>query len=113
MDQIYPTLLKILTIVLLVRFGLSILTDILVTRKMKKAEKNAIRLDSRDLEMLKQKMEEQDSKPQLHPAEDNMVRDDYCSKPIEKSKAYIIYKNNQYHHFCSWECRQKYLENMG
>ena len=113
MGQFYPTLLKILMIVLLVRAGLSILTGIIVTRKMKKAEKNAIRLDPRDLELLKQKLEEQESKPQLQPAEENMVRDDYCGKLIEKSKAYIIYKNNQYHHFCSWECRQKYLENMG
>jgi Tfp pilus assembly protein PilN len=106
MDQFFYTLLKITMVVLLIRAILSIATGILVTRRMKKAQEYAAQLDK---EMLAQKLKQQAEVRKM-----NLVKDDYCGKMIDKQKAYIIHTDDeQYHHFCSWDCRQKYIESLG
>ncbi len=39
-----------------------------------------------------------------------LVHDPICGKSIEKREAYRILKEGKEHFFCSWECREKFLE---
>ena len=41
-----------------------------------------------------------------------VVQDEYCKVNIPKEDAYIAVIDDERHYFCSWECRQKYLEEM-
>jgi YHS domain-containing protein len=38
-----------------------------------------------------------------------MVKDDYCGRMVSRDKAYIVRSEDKSYHFCSWECRQKYI----
>ncbi|MBS4536431.1 hypothetical protein GOQ29_12460 [Clostridium sp. D2Q-14] len=38
------------------------------------------------------------------------VTDPICNSSIEKEKSYIIVEDEGNKYFCSWECRQRYLE---
>jgi len=38
-----------------------------------------------------------------------MVKDNVCNTLLQKDKAYILRVNDQAHYFCSWKCRQKYI----
>ncbi len=38
-----------------------------------------------------------------------MVEDKICGNRIQKEKAYIINKNDEDHYFCSWDCREKFI----
>ena len=40
----------------------------------------------------------------------DMVYDSVCNEEIEKSEAYHIIRDGESHYFCSWECREKFLE---
>ena len=40
----------------------------------------------------------------------DMVYDSICNEEIEKSSAYHIIRDGVSHYFCSWECREKFLE---
>lgn len=40
----------------------------------------------------------------------DMVTDPVCHKELEKSKAFHVIKNDESHYFCSWDCREKFLE---
>ncbi len=42
----------------------------------------------------------------------DMVYDEICDKEIEKSKAYHMIRDGKSHYFCSWECREKFLESL-
>lgn len=44
------------------------------------------------------------------PIEKELVVDEICGKKMEKKDAYRIFKNNKEYFFCSWECREKFLE---
>ncbi len=37
------------------------------------------------------------------------VVDEVCGKSIEKSKAYRVLCNGKEHYFCSWECREAFM----
>ncbi len=39
----------------------------------------------------------------------DMVIDSICGCTLPKSKAYILTKNNTRHYFCSWDCREKFI----
>jgi len=40
-----------------------------------------------------------------------MVQDSYCNKYVQKEKAFQVVNNEGItHYFCSWDCRQKYIE---
>ncbi len=38
-----------------------------------------------------------------------MVRDNICGCTLPKSEAYVLFKNEIKHYFCSWNCREKYI----
>ncbi|HOA81542.1 MAG TPA: hypothetical protein PKK61_10850 [Defluviitaleaceae bacterium] len=38
-----------------------------------------------------------------------MVEDAVCGKLINKSKSYQLYHDDKLFYFCSWDCRQKYI----
>lgn len=40
------------------------------------------------------------------------VHDTVCDSYVLKEDAYIAVVDNKRHYFCSWECRQKFIENM-
>lgn len=40
----------------------------------------------------------------------DLVHDPVCNREIEKENAYRLVKNNKEHYFCSWDCREKFLE---
>ena len=40
----------------------------------------------------------------------DMVYDPVCHAEIEKTSAYRMVKNDTDYYFCSWECRDKFLE---
>lgn len=42
----------------------------------------------------------------------DIVHDGVCDTFVLKNDAYIAVIGNERHYFCSWECRQKYLENI-
>ncbi|MFZ5967040.1 MAG: hypothetical protein ACOYVK_07675 [Bacillota bacterium] len=39
-----------------------------------------------------------------------MVHDEICGRSIPKNKSYILPKPDKTYHFCSWECRQKFID---
>lgn len=39
-----------------------------------------------------------------------MVKDLECGEYIDKSKAYIAVVDGKRYYFCSWDCRQKFIE---
>ena len=42
----------------------------------------------------------------------DMVYDSVCNEEILKSEAYHIIRDGKSHYFCSWECREKFLESL-
>lgn len=40
-----------------------------------------------------------------------MVQDVICGQEVEKEKAYRIVKGEEEYFFCSWDCREAFLEN--
>lgn len=38
-----------------------------------------------------------------------MVKDSICGKELEKEKAYRVIKDGEEYFFCSWECRENFL----
>lgn len=42
--------------------------------------------------------------------QEELVRDYYCNKEIEKSQAYRVVKQGKEYFFCSWECRDQFLK---
>ncbi len=38
-----------------------------------------------------------------------MVQDMVCGACVPKHKAFQVAKSNEIHHFCSWDCRQKFI----
>jgi YHS domain-containing protein len=44
------------------------------------------------------------------PAEVEMVEDKVCGKVIEKSRAYQLFHEGKLFYFCSWDCRQTYIQ---
>ncbi len=41
-----------------------------------------------------------------------VVHDDICDTFVLKDDAYIAAIGDERHYFCSWECRQKYIDNI-
>ncbi len=41
-----------------------------------------------------------------------MFKDSYCGTFVAKEKAYITKINDENHYFCSWDCREKYLQQV-
>lgn len=39
-----------------------------------------------------------------------LVTDPVCNKELEKVQAFHVIRNNESHYFCSWDCREKFLE---
>ncbi|RYD05885.1 hypothetical protein N752_08295 [Desulforamulus aquiferis] len=39
-----------------------------------------------------------------------MVQDNICGCAIPRNKAYILSKDDKEHYFCSWDCRQKFID---
>ncbi|OON99915.1 MAG: hypothetical protein ATN35_10250 [Epulopiscium sp. Nele67-Bin004] len=35
-----------------------------------------------------------------------------CGKHIEKNNSYRLIKNEQEHHFCSWDCQEEFVSTM-
>ncbi|SET37279.1 MYM-type Zinc finger with FCS sequence motif-containing protein [Natronincola peptidivorans] len=42
----------------------------------------------------------------------DMVFDTICETYVPKPKAYQVVEDDRTHYFCSWECRQKYIESI-
>ena len=40
----------------------------------------------------------------------DLVTDPICHEQVEKTKAFHVIRNNESHYFCSWDCREKFLE---
>lgn len=40
-----------------------------------------------------------------------LVKDEVCNRSIPKEEAHIIVKEDVKHYFCSWDCREKFLNN--
>lgn len=38
-----------------------------------------------------------------------MVEDEICGKFIEKDQSYQLYYKDKVYYFCSWDCREKYI----
>ncbi|WP_347489196.1 transcriptional regulator [Desulfoscipio sp. XC116] len=55
----------------------------------------------------------QEEKAKLKPEveeEIEMVTDNICGCTLPKSEAYVLIKDDQRHYFCSWDCREKFIE---
>lgn len=55
-------------------------------------------------------IQKQGTQSQEQPQPKELVEDEICHQSIEKEKAYRVLKDGKEHFFCSWECRQKFLE---
>lgn len=42
----------------------------------------------------------------------DLVTDPVCHAEVEKTKAYHVIRNDGSHYFCSWDCREKFLESV-
>ncbi len=41
-----------------------------------------------------------------------LVTDPVCNKELEKVSAFHVIRKGQSHYFCSWDCREKFLESV-
>ncbi|MEG0012977.1 MAG: YHS domain-containing protein [Cellulosilyticaceae bacterium] len=57
------------------------------------------------------KVIENEAFPPVQDIEKDLVTDPECGIELEKKDAYRIFKNGKEYFFCSWECREKFLEN--
>jgi len=97
-------LLQITMGILVIRIVLSIIAATILGQKLQQAQKNNSSIDIRQYAQADQQNKTQTTE---------MVRDSICGKMIEKRKAYIVSSGNQMNYFCSWECRQKFIEEAG
>lgn len=86
--------------------------SLLRVRKMLKKYKDdpsveGITIVNGEVKVIQKKQNE--AEMQIVPKE--MVEDEVCNTKVEKDKAYRVVKDGVEHFFCSWECRQKFLEN--
>ena len=95
------SLLRITMIVLLFRAVISIVNSVIISKRMKK-----VQTESADINLALEQQKRQLENELLY----QLVQDDYCGKMRETRKAYILRMNDQSHHFCSWECRQKFIQ---
>lgn len=105
--DILASILSMTLILLLVRAIFAIVAGFIMTRKMKEVQENA------ELEAANRRLLEQRLKQLAEMQETQMVKDDFCGKMVDKNKAYIIRDGDNSHYFCSWDCRQKYIESTG
>ena len=94
------SLMRITMFILLFRAVISIITSIVMTRKIKQHNKTGC-LESAD--------DGDERKQQPVEFQPQMVKDDYCGRMVSRDKAYIVRSEDKSYHFCSWECRQKYI----
>jgi len=87
--------------ILLFRAVISIVNGIIVSNKMKKAQMDSVNINQ-TIEQQRRKLETE--------LLNQMVKDDYCGKMIDKRKAFIVRLDDRPYHFCSWECRQKFIQ---
>lgn len=59
----------------------------------------------------KQESEEKQKKAKIKSEE--MVQDPVCGTYVEKDSAITVRNGDTVHYFCSYECRQKYIESIG
>lgn len=90
--------LSFLMFIMVIRFAFSLMVGIGLTKKRRKWQQQA-RQDSKIQEVMDE-------------AAIEVVQDEYCKVNIPKEDAYIAVIDDERHYFCSWECRQKYLEEM-
>ncbi|HHY81632.1 MAG TPA: hypothetical protein GX505_03005 [Clostridiales bacterium] len=103
--EMLDALLHITLGLLLLRIVMSIITGILINKKMQQIQKNNASI----LEILYDQKVIQRNEAM----NDEIVRDDYCGKMIEKRKAYIVSSGDHKNYFCSWECREKFIKETG
>ena len=46
------------------------------------------------------------------PVEQELVYDEICGREIPRQNSYIVATDDAYHFFCSWECRQKFVDSL-
>ncbi|HHT65861.1 MAG: TRASH domain-containing protein [Caldicoprobacterales bacterium] len=102
--EMLNSILRITMIVLLFRAIFTIATSFALSKKMKQAQQNTTAVNQQLMELQKKQQAELLAR---------LVHDDYCGKTIEKDKAYIIRSDNHLHYFCSWECRQNFIQEAG
>ncbi len=98
--ELMTSILNIAMIVLLVRAVFSVIAGLMLSNKVRKAKENQAEISDN--------LNEQNKELQDH-IQSLMVQDDYCGKMISSEKAFIIRIDNKPHHFCSWDCREKFL----
>ncbi len=101
--EVLSVIVNITMIALIVRAIFTISGSFILAKKVKKAQQKQV-----DLNEINEKIKEQNHQLQEH-LQSLMVKDDYCGKMINKEKAFIVSVDDQRHHFCSWDCRQKYF----
>lgn len=65
---------------------------------------------SEDNNITRENKEINEEKVQIY-EEIEMVLDPCCNTYIAKNKAYQLATDDNIHYFCSWDCRQKFIEN--
>lgn len=109
--DLLASLLQITFIFLLFRAILTVIGGISLSKRMKASMKNS----STETESVYNKSDnagasEVEERPSIYAIE--MVKDNICGRYIAKDKAYIIRSDDEDNYFCSWECRQKYIEQV-
>ncbi len=51
----------------------------------------------------------EEEKPVVKEVIKEMVKDEVCNRSIPKKEAHILVQGEDKHYFCSWECREKFL----
>lgn len=100
--EILASILRITLVVFLFRAVVSIITGIMLTKKMRNVNKENITEAGEDTQINTIDV------PEVNTVE--MVKDDQCGTFIAKDNAYIVHIDNINYHFCSWECREKFLK---
>jgi YHS domain-containing protein len=103
--EFVASLLQIMFFFFLVRSVFALVSTIVLTKKLRDAYDKNEKVKKSEYEAIKQAVEA--NSPQ---ATEELVQDKICGKYIPKVKAYITMGDNKRHYFCSWECRQRYIE---
>lgn len=88
-------LFRFFYIVILIRMGLNILVSLKRRAMRREIEASDIAVEAVEKTV---------------PVTITMVEDKICGMKLQKEKAYIVIRDNEEHYFCSWDCREKFIQ---
>jgi len=102
------SILQIMFIVFLIRTVFALVSTMVLSKKLRDAYNKNEELKKNEYTAVRRAVETGSPRDAANAPE--MVQDEVCGRYIPREKAYITMADGIRHYFCSWECRQKYIQ---